>query len=152
MTAHKSADFDAVVRSHVYRVFVGDGRAPSVEDLAAALDASADDVAAALQRLQQNHALVLAPGTPNVWMAHPFSAVPTPYRVRFDGRRYWANCAWDYLAMPSLLSATGVQRARCAQTGSVVEASFDRGVFVAGDGVVHFAIPPRRFWENVAYT
>jgi hypothetical protein len=23
---------------------------------------------------------------------------------------------------------------------------------VHGDGVIHFAVPPRRFWENVAYT
>lgn len=152
MTTHKAADFDAVVRSHVYRVFVDAGRAPSVEDLAATVGASVEDVAVALQRLQQNHALVLAPGTSTIWMAHPFSALPTPYGVRFDGRRYWANCAWDYFAMPGLLSATGVQHARCAQTGVVIEASFDRGAFVAGDGVVHFAIPPRRFWENVAFT
>ena len=23
---------------------------------------------------------------------------------------------------------------------------------IAGDGIVHFAVPPRQFWENVAYT
>jgi hypothetical protein len=27
-----------------------------------------------------------------------------------------------------------------------------RGGRVHGDGVVHYAVPPKRFWENVAFT
>ena len=152
MTRTEFADVDAVVRSQIYRVFVDAGRAPSVEDLAATVDASVEEVAAALHRLQHEHAIVLAPGTSTIWMAHPFSAVPTPYGVEVGGRRYWANCAWDYLALPALLSATGVQHARCAQSGAVVDAAFEAGAFVAGEGIVHFAVPPGRFWENVAFT
>jgi hypothetical protein len=113
------------------------------------------DVATVLQsmsRLQNAHLLVLAPGSARVWMAHPFSAVPTAYGVTVERRRYWANCAWDYLALPSLIGATGAQSARCAQSGEVIEATFAAGRFAAGAGVVHFAVAPKRFWENVAFT
>ena len=32
---------------------------------------------------------------PEIRMAIPFSAVPTPYRVEAAGRSWFANCAWD---------------------------------------------------------
>ena len=143
---------DGGVRWQVYRRLVETGSAPTSQDLAAALGVDDAAVAASLQRLQHRHALVLAPGTPNIWMAHPFSAVPTSYAVTVDGRRYWANCAWDYFAIPSLIGGTGVQTARCAETGARLRAVFEDGALADGDGVVHFLVPPRRFWDNVAFT
>ena len=38
-------------------------------------------------------------------MAHPFSGVPTAFRVEADDRTYWANCAWDTLGIPAALHA-----------------------------------------------
>ena len=146
-------DLDREVRWHVYRAFVETGAAPTMQALAAAVGAEdVEAVAASLKRLQDSHALVLAPGTVNLWMAHPFSAVRTPYEVISDGRRYWANCAWDYFAIPSLIRASGSQTARCAQTGEPLRAEFEAGTFVGGTGVVHFTVPRRRFWDNVAFT
>ncbi len=145
-------DRDADVRWHVYRAFVETGSAPTAQVLAGVIGIDVDAVAASLQRLQLRHVLVLAPGTANVWMAHPFSAVPTPYAVSFGGRRYWANCAWDYFAIPPLIGVSGAQTARCAQTGDTLRAEFEAGAFVGGTGVVHFTVPPRRFWDNVAFT
>jgi hypothetical protein len=145
-------DLDADVRWRVYRAFVETGAAPTLEGLAGDIGVEVDAVAASLERLQLRHTLVLAPGTANIWMAHPFSAVPTPYTVSFSGRRYWANCAWDYFAIPSLIGASGIQTARCAQTGDALQAEFESGAFVGGSGVVHFTVPVRRFWDNVAFT
>ena len=42
-----------------------------------------------------DHALVLQENGMELRMAHPFSAVPTPYRVSAAGRWWYANCAWD---------------------------------------------------------
>ena len=75
-------------------------------------------------------------------MAHPFSAVPTPFRVDTAELAYWGNCAWDALAIPALLSLDATVSARSAESGELVNV----------DGVVHFVVPPRRFWDNVGYT
>jgi hypothetical protein len=83
-------------------------------------------------------------------MAHPFSAVPTAYPVVIGGRTYWANCAWDAAGILSLVG-DGECRTRCADCGAEAVIVVRNGR-IEGDGVVHYAVPPRRFWENVAYT
>jgi len=89
---------DLAVRAGVYRHFVAHGEAPTTELLAVLLDRNEDSVRQSLERLEAARVLVLAPGTRQVWMAHPFSAVPTPYPVETRDCRYWANCAWDALS------------------------------------------------------
>src|SRR5256885_7144555 len=59
----------------------------------------------------------LAPATATVWMAHPFSAVPTAYPVVIGERTYWANCAWDAAGILSLVG-DGECRTRCADCRS----------------------------------
>ena len=85
-------------------------------------------------------------------MAHPFSAVPTPFRVDTAELAYWGNCAWDALAIPALLSLDATVSARSAESGEAMELTFRSGELVNVDGVVHFVVPPRRFWDNVGYT
>src|ERR1043165_549373 len=85
---------ERAVRAFVYEHFVETTRAPDLAAIAAAANADPDAVAFALKRLADLHALVLAPATTTIWMAHPFSAVPTAYPVVIGGRTYWANCAW----------------------------------------------------------
>ena len=96
------------------------------------------------------HAIVLAPATLNIWMAHPFSAVPTPYPVVSGSRTYWANCAWDAAGVLSIVGA-GSSRTRCADCGLELTMTVRDGR-IDGDAVVHYAVPPRRFWDNVAFT
>jgi len=83
-------------------------------------------------------------------MAHPFSAVPTPYPVTIAGRTYWANCAWDAAGVLSL-AGDGESHTRCGDCGQEVGFAVERGR-VSGDGIVHFVVPARRFWENIAFT
>ena len=61
---------DLELRRQVYRLFVELGRAPTREELGGG---DADD---GLRRLHDAHALVLHPGTTEIRMANPFSAVP----------------------------------------------------------------------------
>ena len=148
--SHPFSALERAVRLHVYQRFVETARAPDVAAVAKAVDATPKDVIAALRKLADGHAIVLAPATHDVWMAHPFSAVPTPYPVDARGRRYFANCAWDAAGILSLLG-DGESRARCADCGAGLSIRV-RGGRLHGSGVVHFAVPPRRFWENVAFT
>jgi ribonuclease HI len=142
---------ERAVRLCVYDHFVKTTRAPDVATIAAAADASPDAVTSALRRLADRRALVLAPATTSIWMAHPFSAVPTAYPVAIGGRTYWANCAWDAAGVLSLVGGDGDCRTRCADCGEDAAMAVRDGRMI-GEGVVHYLVPPRRFWENVAYT
>lgn len=97
------AEFDEQVRWRVYQAFERTARPPTLTELATGLGVNLFAVEEALTRLHRAHAIVLAPGSHHVWMAHPFSAVPTAYPVELDGRRYWANCAWDALGIPAMM-------------------------------------------------
>lgn len=144
--------FRAAVRHLVYRKFLETGRAPAAADLARELDASPEVVQEALKSLEAEHALVLAPTTAcTVWMAHPFSNVPTDHRVLSNDRSWWANCAWDALGVVALLHRDADIRSRCACCAEPMTIKARDG-FLRGDAIIHFVVPPRRFWENVGYT
>jgi len=151
VTAHPLTAFDRAVRLFVYRHFVDTAGAPDVAAIAQATRADPDQVAFSLRRLADAHAIVLAPASIAIWMAHPFSAVPTAYPVVTGGCTYWANCAWDAAGVLSLVGVDGETRTRCSDCGEELTMSV-RGGRMMGSGIVHFAVPPRNFWDNVAYT
>jgi ribonuclease HI len=147
---HPFSDLERAVRLFVYQHFVDTAGAPDVATIARATAIADHDVTAALRKLADQHAIVLAPASLSIWMAHPFSAVPTPYPVDAGGRTYWANCAWDAAGILSLVG-DGETQTLCADCGQPAGFGVQDAALV-GDGIVHFAVPPRRFWENVAYT
>ena len=142
--------FERRVRAHVYAWLVGTGRAPDADAVAASLNSTAPDVRDALERLAAAHALVLAPGSTDIWMAHPFSALPTDYAVTAGDRPYFANCAWDAAGILAMVG-DGRCRTTCADCGAELAFDVDGGDLV-GAGVVHFAVPARRFWDDIAFT
>src|SRR3712207_3093970 len=95
--------FDRAVRLHVYRHFVATSRPPTVDETGAVLDQPQSAVAAAYGRLAAGRVLVLMPDSLDIWMAMPFSAVPTAFRVTSGELAWWANCAWDALGIPAML-------------------------------------------------
>jgi ribonuclease HI len=149
-TPHPFTEFERAVRLFIYRYFLDNAAAPDLAAIASGVNTPEKDAVAALRRLADGHAIVLAPASLSIWMAHPFSAVPTAYPVETNGRRYWANCAWDAAGILSLVG-DGETRTLCADCGQSAGFGVQDGALV-GDGVVHYAVPPRRFWDNVAYT
>lgn len=146
------AELDRQVRCRIYEHFTAFARAPDARDLAAALDVPPSAIEESLERLASAHAIALAPGTHNIWMAHPFSAVPTPYPVRTAERTYWANCAWDALGIPTLLDVDAEVHTQCADCGDPITLRVEDGRVAPREGVVHFVVPPKRFWDNVGFT
>ena len=144
--------FDRVLRQFIYETIARTGRPPSHEAMAEHRGLAREEVEAALVKLEEQHALALAPTTRNIWMAHPFSAVPTPFAVEGDQLTYWANCAWELVAIPPLLKLDARAEPRCAESGEPMPMVFRAGELVEGDGFIHFIVPPRRFWDNVGYT
>ena len=152
MSHEADPSLDRDVRFEVYRHFAETGRAPTAEVLAAALRVPEREVRQSLRRLADAHLLALSPGTALVWMAHPFSAVPTDFSVRAGGRRYWANCAWDALAVGPLVGEDAVIEARCPDCREPLRLRTEAGQLAPTGTVVHFAVPPARFWENIGFT
>ena len=145
------AALDTRVRLHLYEAFVAHGRPPSVVESASALGLAEREVAEAYRRLEDARVIVLAPGTLNVWMANPLSAIPTPFRVETPKGSYWGNCIWDALGIPAMLGTEGRVATSCPDCGEPMELRVAEGE-IDGDAVVHFAVPAARWWDNVAFT
>lgn len=146
------AALDRRVSLATYRHFVERGTAPTPADLTEPLGVTPGDVGAAWERLAAAHVLVLHPGTGALWMAMPFSAVPTGFRVHAAGRAWWANCAWDALGISAMLGEPARIDAACAESGEALPVETTGRELARGQGVVHFAVPARQWWEDIGFT
>ena len=108
------------VRRHVYFSVVANGRPPTTEETATALDAGDDEIVAAYRRLHDVHALVLHPGTTDIWMANPSAS----HRHRTGSLRE-ASLDGDVLlglaGDPCALHADGGVATECACCGERLE-------------------------------
>jgi len=145
-------DHHWALRTEVYRRFAESGRAPSFEALAEATGVPLADVPDALAALEAHHHLALFPDRSGIWMAHPFSAVPTAFPVDTVQGRFWANCVWDALAIPAILGADGRTRTECPASGEPIAFGVERGKRVGDDAVVHLLVPPRHAWDDIGFT
>jgi Alkylmercury lyase len=147
-----SSALDNQVRLHIYERFVADGRPPAVEETAAALELSAADAESAYRRLEQARVIVLAPGTANIWMANPLSAVPSSFHVTSDdGRSWWGNCVWDGLGILAMMKTEGVLDTSCPDCGEAIEFRVKSEELQSSDAVVHFVVPAARWWDNIGF-
>jgi hypothetical protein len=140
------------VRLYVYTQMVETSAAPTVAQTAAALSRTEAEIEAAYRALADGHMLVLRPGSHTVWMAMPFSNMQTPFTVIAGGRAYYANCAWDAFGVPAMLGIDARIFTTCADCGGVLERKVANGALTETRGLVHFALPARRWWDNVGYT
>jgi hypothetical protein len=144
---------DAEVRRHVYGRVAEGAPAPTAAETAAALGTGVEDVEASYRRLHEQRALVLRPGTGEIWMAHPFSAVPTDFRVEaLDGRRWWANCAWDALGIPAATGAEARVTTHCADCGEPIALEVRESGVAPAAAVTHFVVPAARWWDDIGFT
>lgn len=128
------------------------GRAPRVVELASRFDISERVVRAALRMLAAEHGVVLHPSSDEIWIAHPFSTVPTPFVVRAGARAWWGNCAWCSLGLAFLAGGSAAIETRIGALGDPVSIRIERGDILDRNFVVHFPVPMRHAWDNVLYT
>ena len=143
---------DLRLRRRTYGLFVELGRAPTSAEVAAAAEIPERAVLEGWRRLHDAHALVLNPGTAELRMANPFSAVPTAYRVQADGRWWYANCAWDAFGICAALHADGRIETSCPDCGEPL------AVDIAGERpddptlLFHCLVPAERWWDDIVFT
>ncbi len=145
-------DADIALRNLTYRLFVEAGRAPTVDEVAAAAGLAAGEVASAWQRLSDAHALVLHDGTTELRMANPFSAVPTPYRVRAAHRWWYASCAWDAFGICAALHVDGRVETTCADCGESIEVEVRDGRPDDDTLLFHCLVPAAQWWDDIVFT
>lgn len=145
--------FENDVRLAVYRHFSFQGRAPLIAELADVLGTSAETVRNAFVSLARQHVLVLHPGTDEVWMAMPFSAVETAFKVVTAAGEWWANCAWDALGIPAMLGQDAEMYSTCPSSGIPLRVTVTgKALGVDSESVVHFLLPAARWWDDIGYT
>ena len=148
----RDEELDAAVRRFVYDFAEHEGRPPTVAEAAVELARAVDEAAASFRRLAAARVLVLQAESGEILMAPPYSAVPTPFVVESAGRSYYANCVWDALGVPAMLRRDARVRASCGCCGAAMTLAVADGALAESDGVVHFALPAARWWDDVAFT
>jgi len=109
----------------------------------------------ALEALQDAHHIVLVKGTQRILMAFPFSGVTTPFRARVDGRTYYANCAWDSIAIHVTLGQEERIESYCHHCAEEVKIHLkDQRVVSADpkDAIVYLALPASKWWDDIVNT
>lgn len=155
MTQHEIVDDTLLwpARAFIYEHFALTARAPAAADLARHFDITLPDAESLLQALHERHALFLEPGTTNILIADPFSAVPTPNEVVIDGRLYWSPCAWDTFGIVAALHAASAEiGATCAATGVPLRLRVVAGQALGAGEIVHFLLPFQRWYDNLVFT
>lgn len=147
-----SEALDREVRLCVYRRLLEDGRPPGVQQVADDLGMPPAEAERSFRRLEEGHVLVFAPGTLDVWMANPLSAVPTDFSVETQRGTYWANCVWDGFGLVAMLGGDGVVSTHCPCCAEPMELGVESWRLLPAEGVAHFAVPARRWWEDIGYT
>ena len=127
------------------------GTPPLASEVAASLNVDVTEVRESFARLAAAHVIVLQPGSGEILMAPPFSAVPTPFRVVAGATSFFANCIWDALGIPAMLKSDGVVTTSCGDCGAAMQVHVANGS-VSGEGLLHFALPAREWWDDIVFT
>lgn len=141
------------IRVLIYSHVAEFGTPPTAERIAARMSLTVDDARASLEALAVGRQVILDPKTREVWMAGPFSAVPTRFRVNGVKASWWANCAWDMLGIPAALGESARIDATCADCDAPFHLDVDRDDGPASDeGFVHILLPANRWYDDIGFT
>ncbi len=145
-------EIDLKIRAAVYDSVMSRSKPFTARELSRTLDLSLAEAKASLERLASAKALVLQPESREVLMAPPFSAVPTPFAVFAVDRLYFGNCIWDALGIPAMLSCDARVETSCGCCGEAMSMTVADQSLQTSEGLVHFAIPARKWWEDIVFS
>lgn len=145
-------DFVLQVKLAVYHATARHGNPPKAQALARELGIPIAKLAEAYADLAKRRLLVLESDGLTIRMAPPFSGVPTQHRVGVDGVDYFANCAWDALAIPAALHRPGVVYSRCEQSLEPLRLAVGLDGPDPSPWLFHCPVPAARWWQDIVYT
>ncbi|MCG8459663.1 MAG: alkylmercury lyase family protein [Holophagales bacterium] len=141
------------VRLAIYRSFAEHGQGPAPSELCRGFGLTPRELDRLVRHLaDERSALVLMPDSAYVWMAEPFSAVPTHFPVRSGARRWFGNCIWDALAILALLELDGEVETFSPVDGTPLCFRVESGHLQPIEASIHFAVPARDWWRSIGFT
>lgn len=143
---------DGDIRYHIMHQAAATGRVPQSRDIADALGKPEPEIHDALRRLAEGRVLILAPNDGRIWAAAPFCAVPSSFRVKARRVTYSAICIWDALGIAAALDQDATISAVCGDCGEPMKLEVKGNALTPGEGVIHFGVPARNWWDNIGYT
>ena len=111
-----------------------------------------------LADLQSARHIALPTGTQRILMTFPFSSIVTPFRVKVAGKdkEYFANCAWDAVAMHVALGKEQWISSYCHHCSEDIRIHLkDRRVISQQSDnrtLVYLPLPASKWWENIQLT
>jgi hypothetical protein len=139
------------VRLYIMTYFINTGRAPTIAQASLDLALPPARIISLFEELAQAHIIVLQENK-EILMALPFSAVPTGFEVSIGEQRYWGNCIWDALAIPAMLKKDGEINTACGCCSYALKIVIKDQQVAAGEGIIHFALPLMKWWDNIVFT
>jgi hypothetical protein len=89
--SQKKGISDLDVRHFIYTTFAETSRPPTSSEVADHFKIPISAIEKAYENLANAHHIALAPGSHSIWMAHPFSSLPTNFLAEVEGKGYWGN-------------------------------------------------------------
>lgn len=144
---------DAALRIHVYEQLIAFGHAPTCAEIAQHFGTTSDAVRARLAALRIGKTILVDPRSGELWMAGPFSAAPSAYRLSDGTTTWYANCAWDMFGVAVLVGRPLIAETACPDCdGPMVVACHPDRPPVSGSAVIHFLLPARRWYDDIGFT
>jgi hypothetical protein len=139
------------LRRTIYAGLAADGAVPAHDELTRVAGGEGE-LERRLRTLHDHHQVVLD-SDGSIRMALPFSAIPTDHIVRSGNRRWFANCAWDSLAIPAALDIDADIEAPWLDDGSPVDLRIENSeLHGTTEASVHFVVPAGRWWDDIVDT
>ena len=108
--------------------------------------------------LQSARHIALLAGTQRILMAFPFSSIVTPFSVKITGkeRKYFANCAWDAVAIHVALGKEQWISSYCHHCSQDIKIHLKDQKLVSQQSdnqpLVYLALPASKWWKNIVLT
>ena len=109
----------------------------------------------AFRELEADHHIILVPGTQRILMANPYSAIPTPFRVYVGTKRFYANCAWDSVALHVMLDLDARIESFCHHCAEPIEISLRKSKVKSmkpASPLIFLSIPVSKWYDNLINT
>ena len=139
------------MRGALTRAIARLGHAPDNAALAAELNVDESELEASLQRLHDEHSLLLHPHSHRPWAVHPFALSPGACWVQTPKQGYWANCLYCAFGICAALGADATISTRIAAEREFVQYSIRGGEPSPTSDVFHLSTPVARWWDNVMH-
>jgi hypothetical protein len=146
------------VRKYIFEHFEEHTTAPVLEQIIRKFGLDRASAFKVLVDLQSARHIALLTGTQRILMAFPFSSIVTPFRVKVAGKdkEYFANCAWDAVAIHVALEKEQWISSYCHHCSEDVKIHLkdQRRVSAQSDSqpLVYLALPASKWWENILLT